>query len=128
VEDRFILTGHREDPERFFSAIDIIFFSSYVAEGISQSFIQGLLFGLPLLLCSTPSVLEPLEFVHKYRTIEYGDVEAARRGLLELSEDFTRDEQQINRQRQALSRKYGLQKMIRTIVQVYEDHGIRVSE
>ncbi len=126
VKDRFILTGHREDTERFFSAIDIIFFSSYVAEGISQSFIQGLLYGLPLLLCSTPSVLEPLEHVHKYRTIDYGDVDAARKGLLELSEDLVRDEQQIDEQRQALAEKYGLQKMVRTIVQVYEEHGVRV--
>ena len=128
VGDRFILTGHQEDPERFFSAIDIIFFSSYVAEGISQSFIQGLLYGLPLLLCSTPSVLEPLEHVHKYRTIDYGDVDAARKGLLELSQDLDRDEQQIEQQRQALAEKYGLQKMVRTIVQVYAEHGVQVTK
>ena len=51
VADRFFLTGHREDPERYFSALDIIFFSSYGTEGVSQSFIQGLLYGIPVLVC-----------------------------------------------------------------------------
>ncbi len=126
VGDRFILTGHREDPERFFSAIDIIFFSSYETEGISQSFIQGLLYGIPLLTCRTPSILEPLEHVQTYRAIEYDDVDAARQGLLDLSRDLVRDEEKVERQRQDIAAKYGLQKMVDTIIQVYGDYGIRV--
>lgn len=126
VEDRFILTGHREDPERFFSAIDIIFFSSYETEGISQSFIQGLLYGIPLLTCRTPSIMEPLEHVQTYRTVEYDDVAAARQGLLDLSEQLARDEEQVERQRWAIADKYGLEKMVKTIVSVYGEHGVRV--
>ena len=126
VEDRFILTGHREDPERFFSAIDIIFFSSYETEGISQSFIQGLLYGIPLLTCRTPSIMEPLEHVHTYRTIEYGDVDGARAGLLELSNFLVRDEQQVEIQRKAIAAKYGLAKMVETIVALYRQYGVSV--
>jgi len=127
VEDRFILTGHREDPERYFSAFDMIFFSSYETEGISQSFIQGLLYGIPLLTCRTPSVLEPLEFVQHYKTVDYGDVENARQAIVDLSDFIERNEEQINEQRQAISGKYGLRKMIETIVRVYGEHGIRVA-
>jgi len=127
VKDRFILTGHREDPERFFSAMDIIFFSSYEGEGISQSFIQGLLYGLPLLTCGTPSLMEPLEHVRKYKVIDYDNLEAARQGLLDLAQDLHRDEEQITLQRQEISEKYGLQKMIKTIIRVYGEHGIRLS-
>ncbi|HEB70928.1 MAG TPA: glycosyltransferase [Desulfobulbus sp.] len=126
VEDRFILTGHREDPERFFSAMDIIFFSSYETEGISQSFIQGLLYGLPLLTCKTPSLMEPLEHVGAYRTIDYDDVEAAGRGLLELSSHLVRDEAAVARQRQAIAGKYGLKTMVETIVRVYGEHGVHL--
>ncbi|RUM38226.1 MAG: hypothetical protein DSY58_02560 [Desulfobulbus sp.] len=127
VEDRFILTGHREDPERFFSAFDMIFFSSYETEGISQSFIQGLLYGIPLLTCRTPSVLEPLEFVQNYKTVDYGDVENARKAILELSEVLPRNEAGVEEQRRAVSGKYGLKKMVETIIRVYDEHGVRVS-
>ena len=118
------LTGHREDPERYFSAMDMIFFSSYETEGISQSFIQGLLYGLPLLTCRTPSILEPLEFVRKYRTVDYGDTAAARQGIVELAADLARDEAQIARQRQAIAAKYGLKQMMANIIRRYGEYGI----
>lgn len=127
VEDRFILPGHREDTERFFSAIDIIFFSSYETEGISQSFIQGLLYGIPLLTCKTPSIMEPLEHVQTYRAIDYNDIEAAKKGILELSKFLTRNEEKIELQRQAIADKYGLARMVETIVRVYEDYGVKIA-
>jgi glycosyltransferase involved in cell wall biosynthesis len=126
VSDRFILTGHRENPEKYFSAFDMIFFSSYATEGISQSFIQGLLYGIPLLTCKTPSVLEPLEFVRYYRTVDYGDVETASKMLIELSDHTERNEQEVAEQRRAISVKYGLEKMVQTIINVYGEHGISV--
>ncbi|WPD23536.1 MAG: glycosyltransferase [Candidatus Electrothrix scaldis] len=128
VADRFILTGHREDPERYFSALDIIFFSSYGTEGVSQSFIQGLLYGIPLLVCRTPSLLEPLEFVQHYRTVDYNDLETAKTGLLELAEHLQRDEAMIERQRQNIAGKYGLKAMIKNILRVYADYGITMKE
>lgn len=128
VQGRFILTGHREDPERFFSAMDMIFFSSYETEGISQSFIQGLLYGLPLLTCRTPSILEPLEFVRNCRLVDYGDVAAARQGLLELSAHMARDEEQIQQQRQDIAAKYGLKRMVENIVRIYSEHGVKAEQ
>ena len=126
VTDRFILTGHQENPEKYFSAFDMIFFSSYATEGISQSFIQGLLYGIPLLTCKTPSVLEPLEFVHQYRTVDYGDEETASKMLVELAAHTDRNEEEVAEQRRAISAKYGLEKMVQTIIRVYGEHGISV--
>ncbi|CAK8722973.1 Glycosyltransferase family 1 protein [Candidatus Electrothrix gigas] len=126
VKDRFILTGHKEDPERYFSALDIIFFSSYATEGISQSFIQGLLYGIPLLVCRTPSLLEPLEFVRHYRAVDYDDLAAAKQGLLELAEHLQRDEEMIEAQRQDIAKKYGLRAMMQNILLVYAGQGIEV--
>ena len=126
VGDRFILTGHKEDPERYFSALDIIFFSSYATEGISQSFIQGLLYGIPLLVCRTPSLLEPLEFVRHYRAVAYGDLAAARQGLLELAKHLQRDEKMVEQQRQDIAGKYGIRAMVQNILRVYAEQGIEV--
>ena len=124
LTQRFILPGHREDVERYFSAMDLIFFSSYEGEGISQSFIQGLLYGIPLLTCRTPSLMEPLAHVRHYRTIDYGDTGAARQGLLELSAFLDRDEARIEEQRRELAAIYGLQTMIRTVLATYRQHGV----
>ncbi len=127
VANRCIITGHQEEPERFFSAFDIIFFSSYEAEGISQSFIQGLLYGLPLLVCRTPSLLEPLEHVHDYELIEYDDLRASRRGLERLAGRLHRDPDRVEQQRQAIAARYGLQRMVENLVRVYGEHGVDVA-
>jgi glycosyltransferase involved in cell wall biosynthesis len=124
VGDRFIFTGHQERPENFFSAFDILFFSSKDTEGIAQSFIQGLLYGLPLLVCRTPSLLEPLSCVQNYRLIDYDDVASAREGLLQLSTVLQRDEQAVGTQRKALAKRYGLRPMIDNLLGVYARFGI----
>jgi glycosyltransferase involved in cell wall biosynthesis len=126
VQDRFIFAGHQERPEDFFPAFDILFFSSWETEGIAQSFIQGLLYGLPLLVCRTPSILEPLSCVQTYRLIDYDDLQAACQGLTYLREHLQRDEEKVRQQRRAISRKYGLQAMMDNLLDIYSDHGVRV--
>lgn len=124
IRDRFIFAGHQERPEDFFSAFDILFFSSKDTEGISQSFIQGLLYGLPLLVCRTPSILEPLSCVTTYQLIDYDDGAAARAGLLQLGSRLQRDEQAVEAQRKGLAAKYGLQAMISNLLRIYARFGI----
>jgi hypothetical protein len=70
--------------------------------------------------------MEPLEHVHNYRVIDYDDIEAARQGLLDLSCQLERDEEQVDLQRQAIAGKYGLKKMVKTIVQVYGEQGVSI--
>jgi glycosyltransferase involved in cell wall biosynthesis len=126
MADRIILTGHREDPEKFFSAIDIVFFASYEeTEGISQSFVQGLLCGIPLLTTRSPSLMEPLGLVDKFVTVHYDDIEGAKKGLLKLAGGLDRDEMQIDKQREGIAGKYGLRAMVKNIIRVYGEHGIR---
>lgn len=126
IGDRFIFTGHQERPEDFFSAFDILFFSSWSVEGIAQSYVQGLLYGLPLLVCRTPSIMEPLPHVQNYRLIDYGDLEGARQGLFELSRHLERDEVSVNRQRDAIAARYGLKAMVGHLLQIYAQHGVEV--
>ena len=119
IRDRFIFAGHQERPEDFFSAFDILFFSSRDTEGIAQSYIQGLLYGLPLLVCRTASLLEPLPWVHTYCLVDYDDVQAARAGLLQLSGSVERDERKNDQQRQEIGARYGLRKMTGNLLELY---------
>lgn len=121
---RVIFTGHQERPEDFFSAFDILFFSSRDTEGVAQSFIQGLLYGLPLLVCRTPSLLEPLSCVQTYRLVDYDDVASAGEGLMELSGHLQRDEDSVDRQRTALAARYGLRTMTGSLLSMYSRFGI----
>lgn len=127
VADRFILTGHQEHPEDFISAFDLLFFASWSTEGIAQAYIQCLLYGMPLLVCRTPSMLEPLQYVHKYEVIDYDDLEGAVKGLLKLSETLSRDEVKIEQQRMALAQHYGLSGMVENLLRIYAQYGISVS-
>jgi len=126
VKDRFIFAGHQEKPEDFFPAFDILFFSSWGVEGIAQSYIQGLLYGLPLLVCRTPSIMEPLHSVQTYRLIDYDDLDGAQDGLMQLSNHLERDEQKIELQRSAIAAQYGLKAMIENLLSIYSQYDIEV--
>jgi glycosyltransferase involved in cell wall biosynthesis len=126
VEDRVIFAGHQENPEAFFSAFDLTFFSSYEAEGVSQSLTQGLLNGLPILACRIPSTMEPLNLITDYRLVEYDDVAGACKGLSELAALPLRDPERMSVQHRAIADKYGLRSMVKTMVATYAQHGVTV--
>jgi glycosyltransferase involved in cell wall biosynthesis len=124
LTDRFILAGHQERVEHFFSALDIFFFTSYASEGIPQSLLQAISMGLPLVVCRTPSVLEALQNVNGCIEINYGDLEAARRSIVLLSQRLDRDEHKILSTRQAIESRYGLENMWDSLVAAYQTHGV----
>ncbi|MCL2458118.1 MAG: glycosyltransferase [Desulfobulbus sp.] len=124
VEERVIFAGHQEEPEHFFSAFDLCFFSSHASEGVSQSLIQSLLNGLPVLACRIPSSMEPLALVEDYRLVDYDDVPAARQGLAELALLPRRDPERMARQHQRIADCYSLENMVRILLATYARHGI----
>jgi glycosyltransferase involved in cell wall biosynthesis len=124
VTDRIIFVSHQEQPEQFFSAFDLCFFSSYEAEGVSQSLIQSLLNGLPVLACRIPSSMEPLGLIEDYRLVDYGDVSGACQGLVELAEGPLREPVRMERQHRVIADRYGLQGMVNTLVATYARYGI----
>jgi glycosyltransferase involved in cell wall biosynthesis len=126
VEDRVIFTGHQEHPEEFFSAFDLCFFSSNEAEGVSQSLIQSLLNGLPVLACKIPSTMEPLSLIEDYRAVDYDDVPSACKGLVELAGLKWRDPERMSLQHRTITERYGLQRMVRILVETYAQFGITV--
>ena len=122
--DRFILTGHQERVEQFFSALDIFFFTSYASEGVPQSLLQAISIGLPLVVCRIPSVLEALQGVHGFITIDYGDLVAARRALVLLSQRLHRDGGKMLSARKIIESRYGLENMWHLLLDIYRKHGV----
>jgi len=124
VEDRVTFVPHQEQVERYFSAFDLCFFSSYEGEGVSQSLVQGLLNGLPTLGCTTPSVMEVLERVEGTALVDYDDTAAAAASLEQLFSLYGCRQQSVARDTQWLRNRYGLEKMIQSLAEVYARHGV----
>lgn len=122
--DRVVFTGHQEQPERFLSAFDLCYFPSHATEGTSQSLIQSLLNGLPVLACRIASSMEPLQHIEAYRLFDYGDLPAACQGLIELGRLPIREPARMERQHRIIAERYGLRPMLRTLLAAYRRHGV----
>ena len=70
---RIIFAGHQEEAVDYFSAMDLLFYTSYASEGVPQSLLQGVASGLPVVAVRLPSIVETLQGVQKVRWVEYGD-------------------------------------------------------
>ncbi|MGI6656698.1 MAG: glycosyltransferase [Desulfobulbus sp.] len=121
VDNRVIFAGHQEEPEAFYSAFDLCFFSSNKAEGISQSLVQSLINGLPVLACRIPSTEEALRPLEHYRLVDYDDVEAACRALESLTPISREDTEGQSR---TAAERYGLSPMVHLLLETYRRHGI----
>ncbi len=124
LEDRLFFTGHQENVERFFSALDIFFFTSYASEGVPQSLLQALSVGLPLVVCRTPSVLETLRSVEGFTSVEYGDLGAARQAMEQISETLRTNENRIIYARRSVLSRYELENMHRLILDIYQQNRV----
>lgn len=124
ITERVIFAGHQEQPERFFNAFDLFFFSSNEAEGISQALIQAMLNGLPVLGCRIPSTMEALRQIDDHRLVDYGDVESAVQGIFELLQLPRRDPGRMDEQHRIIAQRYGLQPMVQRLLEIYRRFGV----
>ncbi|NLZ16664.1 MAG: glycosyltransferase [Desulfobulbaceae bacterium] len=124
LDERIIFAGHQEEPEGFYNAFDLFFFASYAAEGVSQSLVQALLNGLPVVSSSLPSNEEVLEGVINSRLVQYGDVAAAAEALGALAALPRRDPQAMAVQYVTINARYGLATMVERLAAVYARYGV----
>ncbi|MDD5757479.1 MAG: glycosyltransferase [Desulfobulbaceae bacterium] len=75
--NRLIFAGYQEQVEHYFSALDILLYTSYASEGVPQSLLQAVCNGLPVVAVKIPSLVETLQGVDKVHWIEYGKVDQA---------------------------------------------------
>lgn len=77
LRERIIFAGHQEQVEHYFSALDILFYTSYASEGVPQSLLQGVCSGLPVVAVKLPSIEETLTGIEKVMWVEYGKTDDA---------------------------------------------------
>jgi glycosyltransferase involved in cell wall biosynthesis len=126
LEDRVIFPGHQEEIEKYFSALDLYFFTSYANEGVPQSLLQAQSVGLPMVVCRTPSVLETLQVGDDVIPVEYGDVPSA--GVaLEKALQFVRVAVDRRKEKNEwVKSKHSLEAMLGKIRELYGQWGIGV--
>ncbi len=73
--ERIYFAGHQEKVEKYFSAMDILFYTSYASEGVPQSLLQGVGCGLPVTAVRFASIEETLKGVEKCLWAKYGETE-----------------------------------------------------
>jgi glycosyltransferase involved in cell wall biosynthesis len=126
LEDRLVFPGHQEAIEKYFSALDLYFFTSYANEGVPQSLLQARSVGLPMVVCRTPSVLEILQGVEDVITVEYGDAPSAC-GALEKALQIARvPEDRRKYKNDWINSEHSLESMLERIRELYGQSGIGV--
>ena len=126
LEDRLVFPGHQEAIEKYFSALDLYFFTSYANEGVPQSLLQARSVGLPMVVCRTPSVLEILQGVEDVVPVEYGDAPSAC-GALEKALQIARvPEDRRKYKNDWINSEHSLESMLERIRELYGQSGIGV--
>jgi len=115
---RMIFAGHQEQVERYFSALDVLFYTSYASEGVPQSLLQGVCSGLPVVAVKLASIEETLSGIAKVKWVEYGDTETAAKALHDI---HIGGPEQRQSPPQAWLEKFSIAAMLKKISSLY--HG-----
>mgnify|MGYP001827841418 CR=1 FL=1 len=125
AESRIAFTGYQSQPEAYFSALDVYFFTSYASEGISQSLLQALCAGLPVVACPTPSIKEVLDGVASVRWVDYGHTNAAAKAIADVANQHTTlDRLSSAARRRPMLAHYTTDAMLQRLHQLYAQLGI----
>jgi glycosyltransferase involved in cell wall biosynthesis len=126
LEGRLIFPGHQEEIEKYFSALDLYFFTSYANEGVPQSLLQAQSAGLPMVVCRTPSVLETLQVGQDVIPVEYGDVPSACAALGKALQIVRVPVDRRKEKNEWVKSKHSLEAMLGEIRELYRQWGIGV--
>lgn len=61
LSDRVVLAGQRNDPERWFQALDVFCLPSYANEGVPQAILQAMSCGLPIVTTPVGAIFEAVQ-------------------------------------------------------------------
>jgi glycosyltransferase involved in cell wall biosynthesis len=124
LEGRLLFPGHQEEIEKYFSALDLYFFTSYANEGVPQSLLQAQSVGLPMVVCRTPSVLETLKDADDAIPVDYGDVPSACAALKTAIPMVRAPEDRRKDKNERVRSMHSLDAMLRKIRELYGQRGI----
>jgi glycosyltransferase involved in cell wall biosynthesis len=126
LEGRLLFTGHQEEIEKYFSALDLYFFTSYANEGVPQSLLQAQSVGLPMVVCRTPSVLETLQSAEDVIPVEYGEVPSACGALEKAGQMIRISDDRRKEKNERVRSTHSLESMLGRIQELYGQRGIEV--
>jgi glycosyltransferase involved in cell wall biosynthesis len=124
LEGRLLFPGHQEEIEKYFSALDLYFFTSYANEGVPQSLLQAQSVGLPMVVCRTPSVLETLKDADEAIPVDYGDVPSACAALKAAIPMVRAPEDRRKDKNERVRSRHSLDAMLGKIRELYGQRGI----
>ena len=124
LEGRLIFSGHQEQIEKYFSALDVYFFTSYANEGVPQSLLQAQSVGLPMVVCHTPSVLETLQGSEEVIPVEYGEVPSACAALEKALLMIRVPDHRRKEKNEWVKSKHSMEAMLGKIRELYGQWGI----
>jgi glycosyltransferase involved in cell wall biosynthesis len=124
LEGRVIFPGHQEEIEKYFSALDLYFFTSYANEGVPQSLLQAQSVGLPMVACRTPSVLETLKDAEDAISADYGDVASACAALEKAVQMIKISDERRKEKNVRVRSMHSLEAMLAKIRDLYRQWGI----
>jgi glycosyltransferase involved in cell wall biosynthesis len=124
LESRVIFPGHQEEIEKYFSALDLYFFTSYANEGVPQSLLQAQSVALPMVVCRTPSVMETLQGAEDVIPVEYGDVPSACAALEKALLMIRVPDHRRKEKNEWVKSKHSLEAMLGKIRELYGQWGI----
>jgi glycosyltransferase involved in cell wall biosynthesis len=124
LEGRVIFPGHQEEIEKYFSALDLYFFTSYANEGVPQSLLQARSVGLPMVACRTPSVLETLKDAEDVIPADYGDVASACAALEKAVQMIKISDERRKEKNVRVRSMHSLEAMLGKIRDLYRQWGI----
>jgi glycosyltransferase involved in cell wall biosynthesis len=124
LEGRMVFPGHQEEIEKYFSALDLYFFTSYANEGVPQSLLQAQSVGLPMVVCRTPSVLETLQSAEDVIPVEYGEVPSACGALEKAGQMIRISDDRRKEKNERVRSTHSLEAMLGKIRELYGQWGI----
>ncbi len=120
-----LFLGHSEEAHRYFSALDVFFFTSFKNEGIPQSLLQARANGLFILTVHTDPALEALKGYHFFQTVNYGDIDGAMRIIAEtLCKASLPSFSQRSKSYEWVKQNYSIKCMLKRLLRIYKEAGI----
>ncbi len=87
LQDRFILTGHREDVPEVMAALDVCVVSSTAGETLTQTIPQALAVGTPVVATDVGSISDIIQHEKTGYLVPPGDVQSLATHILKLVQD-----------------------------------------
>lgn len=116
---RILMAGNREDVEHWFNAFDLFVLPSYGEEGVSQSVMQAMASGLPVVSTTVGAIHEAVKDGVTGLLVAPHDIESLRTALASLMGDAERRIQLGRAGRQRAEERFSTERMLDSMETIF---------